>query len=250
MAIGPDRSRLDEISTHWTLLRRIQQSPERIADAAKAEFLARYGGAVRRYLRGAAKDADAADDLYQDFAYRFLHGDLRGACAEKGRLRDFLKGVLSHLAADFHKRRQRQPGNLPGDLAEAELPALEHDRLFQQSWRDELLAKAWEALKESERCTGQPFFTVLRFRADHPDMRSPAMALRLGEMLQRPMTPAAARQLLHRARQRFGELFRKEVMVSLNTDDPDQLEKELEALGLLACLQRQPKKAPKHQSCG
>jgi len=53
---------------------------------------------------------------------------------------------------------------------------VDSDRDFLTSWRDELLAHAWTALERFERDTGQPYFTVLRYRADHPDLRSPQMA--------------------------------------------------------------------------
>src|SRR5438445_12695620 len=112
-----ERSRLDMISTRWTLLGRAHPGGGAPA-AAQALLLERYGGAVRRYLLGAIKDPDTADDLFQEFAYRFLHGDLKKACPERGRFRDFLKGVLSHLVADFYRNRRRQLPNPPHDVAE------------------------------------------------------------------------------------------------------------------------------------
>ena len=154
---------------------------------------------MRRYLIGAVRDADAADDLFQDFAYRFLRGDFRNAHPERGRFRDYLKGVIAHLTADFHKRRQRQHPNLPQDFPEpAADGAGDLDRQFQESWRDEVLARTWQSLADAEKLTGQPFHTVLRFRADHPEMRSPELARQLAETMQRPLTAAGVRQLLHR----------------------------------------------------
>ena len=40
---------------------------------------AQHCGAAYRYLLGAVHDPDAADDLCQDFAVRFLRGDFRRA---------------------------------------------------------------------------------------------------------------------------------------------------------------------------
>ncbi len=77
--------RLEMISTRWTLLQRAHRDgDERGAAAARANLLENYGGAVRRYLLGALRDADAADELFQEFAYRFLHGDFRSASPERG----------------------------------------------------------------------------------------------------------------------------------------------------------------------
>jgi len=167
-----------------------------------------------------------------------LHGDFRGACPEKGRFRDYLKAVVSHLVADFWKRRRRQPMGLPENIPEPAAPAPDLDRLFQESWRDELLAKTWQALAELERSTGQPFHTVLRFRADHPDLRSPELASELGEILRRPLTAPGVRQLVHRAREKFADLLREKVKASLGSDDAEALETELQGLGLLAYFRR------------
>ncbi len=241
MAQDGDEVRLDLISTRWTLLQRAHKGAGPVLAAAQSQLLERYGGAIQRYLMGALKNPDAVHDLFQDFACRFLHGDFRGACAEKGRFRDFLKGVVSHMVADYCKRRQRQPLGLPEKFPEpAASSDSENDRLFQESWRDELLAKTWLALEEVERTTNQPFFTVLRFRADHPDLRSPELASGLGEKLQKPLTAPAVRQWLHRAREKFADLLRAQVVDSLASDDPDDLDDELRDLGLSGYLKSEP----------
>ena len=232
-----DASRLDMISTHWTMFDRAHHATDEAAATARANLLARYGGAVRRYLLGAVHDPDTADDLFQEFAYRFLHGDYRGASPERGRFRSFLKGVIAHLVADFCNRRKRQAPGLPEDLPDPVATSTsDDDRLFLESWRDELLVKTWESLAEVEARTGQGFHTVLRCRVDHPNLRSPELAEQVGKRLDRPMTAAAVRQLLHRAREKFGELLRQHVTASLSTDDPEDVDRELSDLGLLHYL--------------
>lgn len=230
-------SRLDLISTRWTLFDRAHHGAESAAAAAQADLLERYGGAARRYLQGALKDRDAADELFQEFAYRFLHGDFKGACPERGRFRDFLKGALRHLVADFCNRRRRQLPELPDDLAGREpRPDAGLEQLFQQSWRDDLLARTWDSLADEEKQTGQPFYSVLRFRAEHPELRSPELARCLGEALHRAVSAEAVRQTLHRARKRFAGLLRGHVQASLASDDPEAVEDELRDLGLLRYL--------------
>jgi RNA polymerase sigma-70 factor (ECF subfamily) len=241
MAEPYDKGRLESISTKWTLLKRAHAGAGaagnlQAAAQAQAELLNRYGGAVRRYMLGSLKDPEAADDLFQDFACRFLRGDFQGANPDKGRFRDFLKGVVSHMVADFCKRRQRQPMGLPEKFPEPAAAPEQVDQLFQESWRDELLAKAWLALEEMERTTAQPFYTVLRFRADHPELRSPELAAGLSEKLQKPITAAGVRQLVHRAREKFADLLRDKVQASIASDDPDDLEAELRELGLAPYL--------------
>src|SRR5262249_41119310 len=135
----------------------------------------------------------------------------------------------------YRNRRRKWPGPLPaGRPGEVPDPTWEEpEDEFTDSWRDELLARAWAALAEADEHTGQPFFAVLRFRADHPELRSPQMAERLAAPLGRSLTPAGVRQILHRARERFAELLLDEVVHALDNPTPEALEEELIDLALL-----------------
>ena len=95
--------RLNQIHTLWSQVRKAHEQTGDLARDARQALLGRYGGAIHRYLLGALRDEEAANDLAQDFAFRFLHGDLRNADQERGRFRDFVKGVLFHLVADFQR---------------------------------------------------------------------------------------------------------------------------------------------------
>lgn len=227
--------RLSLIPTLWSLVCRAHHGPAAAANSARQRLLERYGNAVQRYLRKVLRDADAADEVFQEFALRLLHGDLRGANPERGRFRQFVKGTLFHLIAKYHKQRRRWPEPLPDNdtVLAANPEELESDHQFVESWCDELLARAWAALAEIESRTGQLFYTVLRFRADHPDLRSPQMAEQLAAQLGRPFTAAGVRQTLHRAREKFAELLLDEVIHSLDNPTAEHLEHELAELGLL-----------------
>jgi RNA polymerase sigma-70 factor (ECF subfamily) len=109
--------------------------------------------------------------------------------------------------------------------------------LFVESWRQELLARAWQALAEVEAQTGQPFHTVLRLRVDQPDLRSPQLAEQLAERLGKPVSAAGVRQSLHRARDRFAGLLLDEVVQTLGKSADEDLEQELIELNLLAYCQ-------------
>ena len=218
----------------WSLVQSAHQGSDEAAAAARRRLLDCYGGAVRRYLRRVLRDPDAADEVFQEFAVRLLHGDLRGADPHRGRFRDFVKGTLLHLVADYRKRQQRWPIPLPADgLAVVESVEPEFDAAFADSWRDELLARAWAALAAADGRTGQPFSAVLRFRADHPDMRSPELAEHLADRLGRPLSAAGVRQVLHRAREKFAELLLVEVGRVLDDPTPAAVEQELADLSLL-----------------
>src|SRR5262249_55405560 len=92
--------RLSLIPTRWSLIDQAHHGPSEAAKSAREELLRRYEGAVKRYLRKVMRSDDDADEVFQEFAFRVLHGDLRGADPKRGRFRDFVKGTLFHLIAD------------------------------------------------------------------------------------------------------------------------------------------------------
>src|SRR5436309_1599788 len=133
-----DDLRLSRIDTLWTVVCQAKEADGAVR-SAQARMLERYSGAVRRYLLAATRDPDAADELFQEFAVRFLRGGLRGANPERGRFRDFLKGVLIHLVADYHNKGKKRPLSLAPDHPEpAAAPTNDDDLAFRESWRDEL----------------------------------------------------------------------------------------------------------------
>jgi RNA polymerase sigma-70 factor (ECF subfamily) len=227
--------RLSRISTLWSVVCRAHQGSPEDANAARQQLFERYQGAVYRYLRGVLHEPDAADEVFQEFALQLVQGRLRGADPQRGRFRNFVKGTLFHLIADHRKQQREWAQPLPeeGAALAADPDEVESDRHFVESWRDELLARAWAALAEIDAKTGQPFHAVLRFRADHPDMRSPQMAKQLTAQLGRPFTAVGIRQTLHRAREKFADLLLDEVIQSLENPTGEQLEQELVELGLL-----------------
>jgi RNA polymerase sigma factor (sigma-70 family) len=229
MTRGEGDERLSQISTRWTLVHAAHGGTEDATGPARRELLEVYGRAIHRYLVGALRDQHAAEELFQEFALRFVRGDFRRADPGQGRFRYFVKAALSNLIIDYRKRQRRWP--LP---VIADGPASpDGERGFEQAWRDELLARAWKALAKDQARTGRPYYAVLRLRADHPDESSRWLADRLGTELGRPMTSAGVRQSLHRARERFAELLLDEVARSLNGFDPVQVEDELIELRLL-----------------
>src|SRR5437868_1827150 len=158
-----DREHLSQISTQWTMLLRAHASPDDRAVAAQHALLLRYGGAVGRYLLGAVRDPDAAAELAQEFAVRFLRGDFRGADPGRGRFRDYLKTALIHLATDHHRSRQAGPRSLPPDAAAPETS--EDEDAFVAGWRAELLDRTWDALAAAHPTE----HAVLLLRVNDPD---------------------------------------------------------------------------------
>src|SRR5262245_18940017 len=109
MAADDPDQRLSQSTTLWTVVRCAHHGPAGEVPEAQARLMERYGGAVHRYLRGALRDPDAADELFQDFCLRFLRGDFRNAVPEKGRFRSLLKTALYHLIVDYQRRQRKRP---------------------------------------------------------------------------------------------------------------------------------------------
>jgi RNA polymerase sigma-70 factor (ECF subfamily) len=230
---NPDR--LSQIQTLWTVVCQAHgQGPPEAVVAAQEQLLARYGKVVQRYLLGALRDPDVADELAQEFALRFVRGDLKGADPQRGRFRDFLKGTLFHLIGDWHRRRRKDPLPLPPehDPAASAATSAESDEQFLASWRAELLDRAWTGLAAHKRESDQPFHRVLQFRAQHPELRSEEMAEQLSAALGRAVTAAWVRQTLHRAREKFADLLLDEIRQTLRDPSADDIEDELAAIGL------------------
>jgi RNA polymerase sigma-70 factor (ECF subfamily) len=230
---------LSQIETSWTKVFLAHQGAGGVATEAQRALMQRYGGAVHRYLLASLRDRDAADDLAQEFALRFLRGDFHRANPEQGRFRDFVKRAVYQLMVDHHRQHKKQPEPLAGDgaiaePAEADHPGLDHDQQFLVSWRKALMERAWTALDQVVSRTGQPLSQVLRLRVNHPELRSPAMADQLSEQLGRKVNAGWVRLNLHRARDLFVDLLLSEVAQSLGDEpDADRLEQELAELGLL-----------------
>jgi RNA polymerase sigma-70 factor (ECF subfamily) len=226
------RQSLSSISTLWTVVCQAHHGSAEAISSAQGELLQCYGRAIHRYLLGALRDAEAADELGQEFALRFIRGDFRTADPERGRFRDFVKGVLSHMIADYYRKRNR-PSTSTADAPEPTAPDPGLDQQFLKSWRDELMQLAWRALEEEQARTGKPFHTVLRFRAQHPKLHSPELAEQLSAQFGKKVTAAWVRQTLHRAREKFMDVLVQAVLATMADPTLNDLENELGELGLL-----------------
>jgi RNA polymerase sigma factor (sigma-70 family) len=229
--------RLSRIATRLTMWLAAHQGEGEAALAARQALVLRYYGAVYRYLLGMLRDPAAAEDLTQEFAVRVLRGDFKRYDPERGRFRDFVKAAVRHLVMDHWKnRKDKQPQALsPGQAEPAAetVPEADFDQAFLSKWKEELIARTWEALQKSQGDDGPPYYTVLRCKTDQPEARSAQLADQLSAQLGKAVTGESVRQLVHRARRRFAELLVEEVGRSLNTTAPDRVAEELIELGLM-----------------
>lgn len=207
------RERLSGISTKWTLLFQAHVGAVGEREEARRQFLQTYARPVYRYLLGAVRKADIADELYQEFALRFVRGDFQSVDRHRGRFRSFLKTVLYHLIVDHQRRQKRQPLPLPepGEIAGAPEAPLPSDAEFLDVWRRELMDRAWEELEQLEQETGQVLHSVLRLRLEHPDLDSTQLAEQYCRQHGKSVQPGWFRKRLHLAREKLVELLVAEV---------------------------------------
>lgn len=222
--------RLSRISTLWTMVFQAHGGPADDAACAQQRLLERYGGAVLRYLLGAVHDPDVAEELFQEFALRFVRGDFRRAVPQRGRLRDYFKTVLIHLVNDYHRSRQRHPQPLVVDHPVADRAEnLDSHHQFLQDWREELVDRTWKKLAKVNRV----YHDVLLMRIQNPEASSAELAELLTKPLDKQVSAAWVRKTLQRSQAKFATLLIDEVADSLETTDLQSVQVELQALDLL-----------------
>ena len=232
--------RLSQIETLWSVVRKAHLSDEEVAREAQRKLLKQYGNAIQRYLHAKLRDAAAADDVYQDFAVKFVRGDFHKASPEIGRFRTFLRSVLFRQIADHYRAKKRRGGvQLEVDFAEPEDNSdnEQRDEQFAEVWRDEMLKNAWDSLHDLEVSSGKPWYSVLQLRVRNPEMRSSDLAAAVGEQMGKTISSANVRVLLHRAREKFSYLLIETISNSLDSNSVDDIESELADLRLLEYCQ-------------
>lgn len=231
---GDTPSRLEAISTRWTLLRQAFGESADSAAEARRGLVLRYLPAVRRYVGAMVQNDEEADDIAQDVVARMMGGDFAGADPSRGRFRDFFKVAIRNMVRN-HWRRQKRRRTVDFDVeaVKGEEDAEQED-CWVSSWRQRVLDLVWNALEQQERNRrGSVAYTLLKLRTDYPEESSEQLAARLAEKLGKPVRADALRQALHRARLQFADLLIAEVAKGLDGPTPEKIDEELASLGLL-----------------
>eukprot|EP00913_Durusdinium_trenchii_P008798 g8264.t1 len=229
MSDSETAQRLSRISTHWTLV--AEAHGDRDGQRAMAALVQKYRAAVFRYLLGAIRDANAAEELCQEFLLRFLSGNFHRADPKRGRFRNYLKTALINLVNDYRAESAKAPRAMGSRAPE---PVAPHDddadsgANFVLTWREELLEQTWAALRKSR----EKYFEVLRLRVHSPEATSRELAEQLTQSGV-PMTAANVRKVAQRAQAKFAELLVEEVVSTMDEPDAELLNAELQELDLL-----------------
>jgi RNA polymerase sigma factor (sigma-70 family) len=233
MANEREPSRLEAISTRWTLLRAAHDGSSGAAVAARNALVLRYLPAIRRYVGAILRNDHEADDVAQDVLVRLLSGDFAAADPERGRFRDFLKVAIRNMTLNHCNKRKRQRA---ADYDVVNLPSGDEgdERCWLEQWRDSVLDLVWKALEQQERTQrGNVAYTLLRLRTEFRDDSSEQLASRLSDKLGQPIRADACRQKLRRARLQFADLLIAEVAKGLRDPTAEKIEEELVALQLM-----------------
>lgn len=220
--------RLSRIHTQWTMVHEAHRADSLSNREARAALIERYVAAAFRYLLGATRDPQIAEEVCQEFALRFARGDFHKADPKKGRFRNYLKTAMINLMRDYYRKRQAQPQQLGDEAAEPAVGLDDDDASFDASLREELLHRTWTSLQRANT----NYHAVLLARVQFPDLTSQGLAEKLQQQLGRECSAAWVRKTLERAQRKFADLLVAEVRNSLPEDGPG-LQEELQELDLL-----------------
>ncbi|MBL8896876.1 MAG: sigma-70 family RNA polymerase sigma factor [Planctomycetes bacterium] len=183
-------------STRWSLLAPGSQAGADERARAWETLANAYLEPIRAFLRRALRrDANAAEELAQDFYLWMLESDLLAkADRERGSFRAFLKTALRRYVLDADRRARAQKrggaqravpliGTEDEPLALADPRALEPERALDDAWRAELVTEALAQVEAQLAAAGRSrVFEVFRayFLDPAPDVDYRGLAERFG----------------------------------------------------------------------
>ena len=226
------------VTTHWSVVLAATRSDTTRAQAALARLYQAYWYPLYAYVRRRGYEAHDAQDLTQEFFTRLLEQNwLAQADRERGRFRTFLLAALSHfLANEWDKARAKKRGGavqiVPLQLDSAKTrygqePAdpVTPEQCFERRWALALLDEVLNRLREEHMAAGTAeMFDALKpcLVGDRQAQPYAALAAQLG------MTEGAVKVAVHRLRQRYRQLLRKEIANTVAT--PEEVNDEMHHL--------------------
>ena len=184
-----------------------------------------YWRPIYGFIRRSGRSPEDAEDLTQGFFVGLIKDDgFSRAREQEGRLRSFLLGCLKrHLKSEWQfQSRQKRGGGVPVlplagsemDFEEAEhhyvampVEELTPERIFEQRWVFDLLARAHRRLEGDYRGAGKgQEYELLKgvvMMEGEMDGREVARALKVKE--------ATVRVMVHRLRRNFRAAFKEEI---------------------------------------
>jgi len=230
-------------TTHWSLVLAAADRDAPESRQALAELCSAYWYPLYAFIRRQGHDADAAQDLTQEFFARLLEKEyLRTADRQRGRFRSFLRAACQHFLANERDRaRAKKRGggrmHVPIDFSEAERrftlePAhgLTPEKLYDRRWALTLLDQVLQQLR-AEFAATEKLELFQRLKGCLTGERSEKSYGEIAEQL--GMSEGAVKTAAHRLRRRYGELLRQEIERTVQTeaDVDDEIRSLFAALG-------------------
>jgi RNA polymerase sigma factor (sigma-70 family) len=225
-------------TTHWSVVLQAGGNDSPQAAAALASLCGAYWYPLYAYVRRQGHSVEDAQDFTQEFFARLLERkDLRLADRNRGRFRTFLLASLKHfLINEWNKAKRAKRGGgralLSLDAEETETrfraePADNRspDKAFERRWAMVLLDRVLDQLQGEFVVAGRgPVFEELKTCLTGEDNESTYAEIgrRLG------MTESNLKVTVHRLRQRYRELLRKEI--ALTVAGPEAIDQEMRDL--------------------
>ena len=216
-------SRIEDISTEWTVVR------------DPARFVMRYARAIQRYLGALIQNPHDAEEVAQEFFLRVTQHGFFHTRKGAGRFRDYLKAAVRNAALNFLRRSRPLNATDSSILQVAILDKtrVAADQAWAADWRQCLLDRACRALEQHQsRSPGNLFHTVLTVVVDNPLDDTKTLAARTSALIGRSLRADAFRQQVSRARRMLAHLLVHAVAQTLDNPTPEQVKEELIELAL------------------
>jgi DNA-directed RNA polymerase specialized sigma24 family protein len=207
-------------TTHWSVVLSAREGSPDSEKALQALCLA-YWQPLHAYIRRCGNGEHDAQDLTQEFIAQLLAKDfLANVFPHKGKFRSFLLASLKNfLASEHHRSTALKRGGgmklvpIDADPEEEFLrvePATHEtpESIFERRWAVALMERAFAKLRDefaaaSKAVQFDRLKEYLQADAGRGDYNAAAHELK--------MSPSAVGVAVHRLRQRFGELIRREI---------------------------------------
>jgi len=230
--------RVQFANTHWSVVLLAGQSASPLCQEALENLCRSYWYPIYAFLRRQGYASADAKDLTQEFFAKFLQKNFLSAVnPARGKFRSFLLKALKHfLANEWDRVRAEKRGGKHAFISLDEQTAegryqLEPsstatpEALYENRWALAVLDGALRHLKSDYETAGKADqFEVLQVYLSS----EPAEGAYAGAAARLRMTSGAVAVAVHRLRQRYGELLRKEIGRTVST--PAEIAEEMRFL--------------------
>lgn len=208
-------------STSWSIVVAAGSNSTVEARDALSQLCQDYWAPLHAYVRSQGYSADDALDLTQEFFARLIEKNYSAqANRERGRFRSFLLGAVRHfLAAQARRARTQKRGGgatvLTLDFEDRGKDTRTPAQIFERRWALTVIERAMAGLRSARH------FDQLEgcLTGGDAGLAYAELAVVLG------MSEGALKVKIHRMRRYFGELLRREIAHTVESDD--QIDQEL-----------------------